>query len=66
MGFEMLVALGRAPGTSRLLGKGWAGGDGRVEVTTETIQTEPQPCCAVPGATGEEPCVWESTDVSLR
>lgn len=43
----------------------WPGGDGRVERTAETTQTQPQPCRATPGATGEGPCVWESPDVSL-
>lgn len=46
-----------AAGTSRLLGKGWAGGDARVEGTTETIQTQLRPCRAVPAATGEGLCV---------
>lgn len=64
-GFEVLVALGSADGTSRLLGKGWAGGDARMERTTETIQTQPQPCHAVLGVTGAGPCVRESPDASL-
>ena len=58
-------AQGSVASTSHLLGKRWAGRDAGVEGTTETIQTQPQPCHAMPGTTRERPCVWESTDVRV-